>query len=131
MTLVFVYGTLKRGNFNNRILAGAAFIGKAKTAPIYRMLSNGAFPYLIHAGNGIPCHGEIYEVDDETLARLDQLEGVPYHYVRKTIVINGTDMAGLGIATRNVNAYLLERPLVTPLPEIESGNWDLWAPGDD
>lgn len=76
MHRVFVYGTLKRGYENHRLLADATFLGKASTLDVYRML-DGSFPVLRDVGpDRFPVSGELYDVDNETLGNLDELEGV-------------------------------------------------------
>ncbi len=86
---VFVYGTLKLGYGNNRILqeGGAEFIGDAITTGqqfrLYAPTGIG-FPFLkdVGAGYGTDIKGEVWLVPQRTLARLDQLEGVPHFYRR-------------------------------------------------
>ncbi len=74
----FVYGTLKQGHGNNRILqqsSTAKFIENAITEPNFTMISLGAFPGVVEGGS-TAIHGEIWSVeDDETKRRLDSLEG--------------------------------------------------------
>ena len=79
---VFVYGTLKSGFRNHYLLEGAEFFGGAATVPTYKMIENG-FPVIMPDLEGKPLAGEIYTVDDETLARLDQLEREGSSYDRK------------------------------------------------
>ncbi len=83
-TLVFVYGTLKRGHPNHDVLAraDARFLMAWATAPEYEMVDLGAFP-AVQEGGGTAIHGEIYEVGD--LAPIDRLEGYPVLYGRKRI----------------------------------------------
>ena len=85
MHKVFVYGTLKQGHGNNRLLEGSLFCGKAITNNTFKMY-DGGFPYVVDdntIGGNYPVIGEVYEVDDATLKRLDGLEGVAYdHYQR-------------------------------------------------
>jgi gamma-glutamylcyclotransferase (GGCT)/AIG2-like uncharacterized protein YtfP len=81
---VFVYGTLKSGFWNHYLLKGREFIGAAATSPTYKMIDNG-FPVIMPDPEGKPLAGEIYNVDDETLARLDQLEREGSSYDRKLI----------------------------------------------
>ena len=81
---VFVYGTLKSGFWNHYLLKGCEFVGSAATVPTYRMIENG-FPVIIPDPEGKPLAGEIYTVDDEILARLDQLEREGSSYDRKLI----------------------------------------------
>jgi gamma-glutamylcyclotransferase (GGCT)/AIG2-like uncharacterized protein YtfP len=81
---VFVYGTLKSGFSNHYLLEGCEFFGDAATVPTYKMIENG-FPVIMPDPEGKPLAGEIYIVDEETLARLDQLEREGSSYDRKLI----------------------------------------------
>ncbi len=77
MTLVFVYGTLKRGGRNHRCLAGQQFLGEARTAPGYMLYSLGDYPGMVRsADTSHDVTGEVWEVDAACLAQLDELEGV-------------------------------------------------------
>jgi gamma-glutamylcyclotransferase (GGCT)/AIG2-like uncharacterized protein YtfP len=90
---VFVYGSLKRGHWNNRLLGDchAAFSGETVTVQRYQMLSGSVeggrrFPVILDddpAESVRPVSGEIYHVSDECLALLDRLERVPVSYERK------------------------------------------------
>jgi len=74
---VFVYGTLKRGGSNHACLAGQHCVGPARSAPGYTLVSLGDYPGLIrHAEDTAGVAGELWLVDDEALAVLDDLEGV-------------------------------------------------------
>jgi gamma-glutamylcyclotransferase (GGCT)/AIG2-like uncharacterized protein YtfP len=84
---VFTYGTLKRGHPNNHYLNGQKFVQEAITAPGYLLYDNGWYPCMVEAENGHEVKGEIWEVTAETMKRLDQLEGVPTLYQRRTIKI--------------------------------------------
>jgi gamma-glutamylcyclotransferase (GGCT)/AIG2-like uncharacterized protein YtfP len=87
---VFVYGTLKRGQRNHRVLAGQRFLGEATTAPRYRLYDRGPYPCLVEdRANGVPVQGEVWVVDAETLGRLDAYEEVPKLYTRKEIDLAG------------------------------------------
>ena len=89
---VFVYGTLKRGYPNNPMLEGCEFLGeavtvltyKAVTVPAYKMVGT-SFPVIMPDPSGKPVAGELYTVDDATLARLDQLEREGRSYDRVMI----------------------------------------------
>jgi gamma-glutamylcyclotransferase (GGCT)/AIG2-like uncharacterized protein YtfP len=98
--LVFVYGTLKRGHGNNRILTqgGSEFVGEAVTKPLYRLWSVAYFPGLTEDfENGKAIQGELWRVkNQETMRRLDALEGVPFLYRREKIQIEGVDEEVLG-----------------------------------
>lgn len=77
---VFVYGTLKRGHPNSPLLEGAEFVGEAVTVLTYKAVTvpyrsaGTSFPVIMPDPGGKPVAGELYIVDDATLARLDQLE---------------------------------------------------------
>ena len=81
MNLVFVYGTLKEGKSNNSLLKDSKKITDDMVDG--RIYSLGGFPGLKHEAGTV--YGEVYEVDDETLARMDHLEGHPKFYTREPI----------------------------------------------
>jgi gamma-glutamylcyclotransferase (GGCT)/AIG2-like uncharacterized protein YtfP len=113
LTRVFVYGTLRAGERNHRLLEGAAFVGEARTAPCFRMVDLGSFPGIVADGS-TPIEGEVYDVDDTMLARLDRLEGHPDFYTRTRIALEDSSEA---------LAYLLRPTQVVGRPAIPSGNW--------
>lgn len=83
---VFVYGTLKRGFANSHLLDRATMIGDFRTLERYPLVVGGQYnsPYLLdipETGNRVK--GEVYVVDDATLADLDHLERVGTNYSRK------------------------------------------------
>lgn len=114
--LVFVYGSLKTGFHNHRLLIdhGAAPLGVATTDERYLLLRGMAFPFLINPDHLSKRHarralgtllgnvsGELYRVDDDCLARLDLLESHPRFYRREVIGVNDGVKAW---------AYFLNRP---------------------
>lgn len=112
-TLVFVYGTLLRGESNHGLLSRARFLGDGVTTPDYRLLDMGGFPALVQPGE-CAVHGEVYAVDDCSLALLDELEDHPSYYRRTTIRLADG---------REVQSYLLPAPLAFGNATIESGDW--------
>ncbi|KAK6642634.1 hypothetical protein RUM43_004136 [Polyplax serrata] len=90
--LVFVYGTLKRGEPNHSYLqvkdnGYAKFVSQGKTVEKYPLViaSKYNIPFLLYnPGVGKNVKGEIYEVDDHVLSQLDILENHPSFYVRET-----------------------------------------------
>jgi gamma-glutamylaminecyclotransferase len=83
-TLVFVYGSLKRGFRHHGELEGAGFRGRVRTAGGYRLVLVGEYPALVAAGEET-VEGELYEVLPEQLERLDAFEGCPEMYQREAI----------------------------------------------
>ena len=84
---VAVYGTLKKGRGNHRLLANSYCLGEGFTSSPYPLVIDD-LPYVIdREGSGWRVHVETYRVTDETLARLDSLEGHPDWYQRKQIQV--------------------------------------------
>jgi gamma-glutamylaminecyclotransferase len=110
---IFTYGTLMSGEYNHDRIAHARFLGEARTALGYVLYDLGPFPALVREGLGSVA-GELYEVDDETRAELDRLEGHPRFYCRTLI-----KLASGGFA----ETYMLLRNHVRGRPVIESGSW--------
>ena len=76
MTLVFVYGTLKRGFSNHHFMAGQSFVGTATSAAGFALFDLGGYPGLVPApASPEGVSGEVWSVDEACLARLDELEG--------------------------------------------------------
>lgn len=92
--LVFVYGTLRKGFWNHRLLVRSKFIGRARTKDKYKLTANG-IPFVTDDEKICNIIGEVYEVDKKTLKSLDFLEGHPIHYQRKMIPVvleDGTEI---------------------------------------
>jgi gamma-glutamylcyclotransferase (GGCT)/AIG2-like uncharacterized protein YtfP len=87
-TVLFFYGTLKTGGQSNHLIAGADFLGPARTLPLYRLYGLGWHPGLVlDRANGTSIHGELWAVDDALLAKLDEYEGMPDWFRREAIAI--------------------------------------------
>jgi gamma-glutamylcyclotransferase (GGCT)/AIG2-like uncharacterized protein YtfP len=86
---VFVYGSLKRDFYNNWFLTESRFVGDRLTQDeTFVMCSLGGFPGVIksfNGGEGASIYGELYEVDDHTLTRLDMLESNGRFYNRELV----------------------------------------------
>lgn len=76
---LFVYGSLKRGALHHAELEGAPFLGEARTPPGYALELVGQYWALVERpGEESSVPGELYEVTEELLARLDEFEGDGY-----------------------------------------------------
>lgn len=119
MHKVFVYGTLKKGYGNHRLLEKSKFLGTAYTHSEFS-LYNGGFPYATDGGKN-EIKGELYEVDDNTLQNLDWLEGYPSHYNRIETQVadeyDGLDKAWIYIATENTKRHINPNRLIRPVSE--------------
>ena len=113
-TLVFVYGTLLVGESNHRLLKGAQLISdEGRTQPGFRLYDLGRYPALVRDGDHAVV-GEVYEVDEPTLAALDRLEGHPELY-RRTGIVLADDTP--------VETYLMTPAQVAGYPVITTGSW--------
>jgi gamma-glutamylaminecyclotransferase len=86
-TLIFVYGTLKRGFNNHHHLSGQVFLGEAQTARGFRLFNLGDYPGMVpDASDWRGVTGEVWSVDPACLARLDKLEGVSEGLYRREMI---------------------------------------------
>jgi len=110
MNKVFVYGTLKRGFPNHHLICEGKFLG---IDFIYgKLLDLGSFPAVVEGKRAI--EGEIFEVDENLIKRLDYLEGHPSFYQRKqTQTINSGEQV----------FYYEFQKIALKAREITSGRW--------
>jgi gamma-glutamylcyclotransferase (GGCT)/AIG2-like uncharacterized protein YtfP len=113
MHKVFVYGTLKHGFYNHSPYLLGKKYKKAKALGV-NLHAGPYFPYAIK-GSGV-AFGEVYEVDDATLDKLDRLEGVPNHYQRDEVFVFTEDFK-----KEKAMIYVSDHSL--KFPRIESGEW--------
>jgi gamma-glutamylaminecyclotransferase len=88
MSLIFVYGTLKRGGSNHDCLKGQRFVAVARTQPAFYLYELDGYPGLVLAsdGRGRSIEGEIWDVNAACLIKLDLLEGIAENvYIRALI----------------------------------------------
>lgn len=101
-TKVFVYGTLKRGYWNNkRYLNNSIFLGPAISEDdSYGMRCNGYYP-IVYEKHGAHSHvkGELYTIRHFTLENLDDLEGNGHFYNRhkRNFVLNSGEVVSAWI----------------------------------
>jgi gamma-glutamylcyclotransferase (GGCT)/AIG2-like uncharacterized protein YtfP len=115
--LVFVYGTLRRGGVRatDEIFPGAKFVGDAFVSG--RLYDLGDFPGLLLDESGARrVVGEVYEVDDETLNKLDAIEA-PSSYWRKQVEVS------VGDKRTTCWVYAPDPKLYDFRVLIESGDW--------
>jgi gamma-glutamylcyclotransferase (GGCT)/AIG2-like uncharacterized protein YtfP len=87
MEYVFVYGTLRKDFWNHEsYLKNSKFVGNGKTKHKYAMYAS-IIPYVVENEKISHIIGEVYEVDEKTLERIDHLEGHPDGYRRKKVPI--------------------------------------------
>ena len=116
--LLFVYGTLMRGDCRAYLLADQRFVGPAATAAGYRLHDLGAYPGMVEDLAAGVVYGELYEIADDRWPRLDAEEGVDVGLYRRAGVQLSDDLpADIGPA----ETYLYNGP-VTGRPDL-NGRW--------
>lgn len=115
--LVFVYGTLRRGDARSMTIRfpTSTFVADAKVnGSLYDF---GAYPGLLLDDSTALVTGEVYEVDDETLTQLDEFEATSA-YVRKAVaavVPDGRKTCWIYVPKTD--------PDFSRYPMITSGDW--------
>jgi gamma-glutamylcyclotransferase (GGCT)/AIG2-like uncharacterized protein YtfP len=107
-TLLFVYGTLKRGCSNHHHLAGQQFVGAARTTPGYRLYDLGGYPGIVaQPDDREGVIGEVWTVDDEALHALDEFEGVHEGLYRREPIPLSAPFHG-----QKIDAYIPALPTI-------------------
>ena len=84
--LIAVYGTLKQGGSNRRVMEAdnGSFVSKGTTVSKFTMFGGYGFPRVIYDGPETSnIHVEVFEVDN--LDNMDRLEGHPNFFCRREI----------------------------------------------
>ena len=114
--LIFVYGTLLTGEGNWSHYLKPAIGTPDKIDAKLKMVSFGGFPGVVKTSKDFPpIIGELFEVDDETLLRVDGLEGHPNWYVREQYETVSGKLSWIYI-------YPKEQ-LLSGISTIESSSW--------
>lgn len=92
---VFVYGTLMRGQANHKYyLSESEYIGEGEISG-YSLYDVGCFPGIVVEPDE-KVKGEVYFVDEETLIKLDLLEGEGSLYNRRIAEIRTVNIISYG-----------------------------------
>ena len=124
--LLFVYGSLRKDLHNNYLLEKCKFVGLSYTVNDFVMfgLKSKSYPCVIEKENfneilATKITGELYEVDNITLEKLDKLEDHPNTYKRKEIEV---------ILNNNIiksNIYILEDySIINIIKKSLKNNWN-------
>ena len=111
--LVFVYGSLKRGQSHHDQLQGCAWQGDAELRGL-ALYDLGPFPMAVVAEPEARLQGEIYRVDGQHLSRLDRFEGAPRLYERQRWPLSDG---------RSVWVYVGKPHQVRHVQRLRSGCW--------
>lgn len=82
---VFVYGTLMKGEHANNMLADGEYAGRFLLKD-YAMYNLGSFPGIKRC-KGEAVLGELFFVNEKTIARIDRYEGEGSFYSRKSVTL--------------------------------------------
>lgn len=112
-TLLFVYGTLKRGESQFHLLTHADWLNEIETGEGYALVDCGEYPAMVEEGTGRVL-GELVEIPRELLSALDAYEGAPELFQRTRIRLeNGERAVG----------YVIRESTARRFPRIPSGVW--------
>jgi gamma-glutamylcyclotransferase (GGCT)/AIG2-like uncharacterized protein YtfP len=105
---LFVYGSLRRGFPNHFLLEKSIYMGTYSTVDKYHMIGqvSKSFPYVVDKAEFAdtnPTHiiGELYDIEADILKDLDELEGHPDFYTRRSVQV-------VGEHTYSAYVYILE-----------------------
>ena len=86
--LLFVYGTLKRGERNHPLLMDEKYLGDTGTSPNYLLVDLGRYPGMVKKPHGgFSVQGELFEIPYSLLIELDKIEGSPYLFNLELITL--------------------------------------------
>ena len=92
--LVFVYGTLKKDKCNAHNMTGAKYL-REFTLPVKGFLywnTSRNYPHFISDDTGAFISGELYDVDEILVEKLDYFEGHPTFFKRNVIPMHEGDI---------------------------------------
>ena len=115
MSKVAVYGSLRKGLSNHRLLVGSLHKETITVSIPFLMRSLGGFPALFPCKDNNPITFEVYEVSDATMESLDRLEGYPSFYNRMKLNDDDEDSPWFYFI-RDEEGYL-------DSPAVPKGDW--------
>ena len=127
-SLLFVYGTLRRHEQNHNYLTGAQPISLQAQTQGQLFDTGSKFPALI--ANQGTVYGEVYEVDEQQLARIDQLEGYQetgsynlFERVKQKVITDHGELEAY--------VYRYSRSKMVELISIPCGDWKVYRHSHD
>ena len=115
MTRVALYGTLKVGYLNYELhLKNALPVDRRRVELPFEMYENGEYPMLVPSSGRHSICVELFEVDDDKLRELDELE-LPYGYRRETVLLEEVSL--------EVEIYVHAAPAPPGFTRVPSGDW--------
>src|ERR1700761_2584859 len=126
MQTVFVYGTLRAGEVNDirhaaarHEIAAPNLLGPATVRG--HLFDFGSYPGLVVDEAGVDVIGDVYEIDDQLVAVLDEIEavypGVEDRFLAREVMVK------VDGSVVNCRFYPVTPSAVRGRPQIRSGNW--------
>jgi len=116
MRKIAVYGTLRKGFGNHRIIKDAEMLWKGEVEIPFEMISLGGFPGLIPSQEVKTISMEVYSVNDDEYESVECLEGYPDFYQKAVI----------STPVGEAEAYVLLNRRYVTYPKVEDGDWLLY-----
>lgn len=110
---LFVYGTLKNGQFNHYLMVNGTYVESDRTSDRYCMFDLGHFPAVAELPGKTLIEGETYDVNEQILKIVDNFEGK--WFCRKEILLEGGKAAHMYFLSPDVRNR--------DFPVIEEGIW--------
>lgn len=114
--MILVYGTLMKGHCNDHYLREEKYIGIGKLKD-YEMYHVAKYPGVVES-LGESVVGELYEVSEKTLGRLDQLECEGDLYQRKRLKVI------LDCNVIEAEVYVWNKPIDTTMQKVVEMPWE-------
>lgn len=118
--LLFVYGSLMYGFALHFYLKHAHFVGRGFIKG-YTLYNLGFYPCIVHGTGKV--FGEVYEVNNKTLAAIDKVEGVDDQVPSMGLYIRESTTAYFDDYKEEVETYVYNQPLPKNSKLIESGDY--------
>ena len=135
-TRIFVYGSLLEGLGNHGFLVDQELVSEATTKASYTLIDLGSFPGLLEGGN-TAVKGELYDVTESGMRRVNGLEGVDEDYPKRGLyrrenieMDDGSVAIGyiynnrtVGLSRFEINDMSEEDEEEEITGKVDSGNW--------
>ncbi len=128
---LFVYGVMRKNCANHSFIKDCPYIGLFKTEKKYQMVQYNNFPYtsdykFFENEDYVSIIGEVYEVTEQVLSKINTFSGYPNYYKRDLITVNNIDNKKLQL---DAHIYLLTNEYI--LNGIKNSyNYELVKSGD-
>ncbi len=110
---LFVYGTLMSGEPGHGVLAGARFVGAARTQPRYTLVELGVHAGLLESGSA-EVVGEVYELGRHQMLACDKHCDHPARFHRALVELSDGSPA---------YAYLVHADQARARRRLHGGDW--------